>query len=1371
MLRNRLLDLKNKLVNIDKRNTSLLLRRCFVKTHFDVAMLAELEKALPEKVVASLLQSKSVVPVKSSQRGPAADLLRNHVTTLKNEADFIEAEIGSYEVCLGWPFVEGTFVNGNYFRCPLLLVPVRLKTDLAKQAISIEFDEHRSVKLNRTFLLAVQKNNGMKAKEEFANELDAVPGLDGMIASSPEHIVQQVMDLYANHGIGFEKGEVQLQLAEMPNAPPSKDPKRRAPYRVLPHAVIGQFSQAASSILADFDELMKEPPVSGKLVELVGEEKPLRQAEMNAAEREQDRFYVCETDYSQEKTIEASRNGKDVLIQGPPGTGKSQVIANLVADSLARNKRVLIVCEKRAALDVVYRRLHKAGLAHLLQLVHDPGVDRDSVYEKTRHMIEHYSIAKNERVQEQIDAANAEIAQADEILENYAKQLHEKTGCGLSLFELYHRAAMNAKNGLELSAIAPEFTQSGLQAFKDKAARIIPLLQKYGAENSPARHRRPFAALDKAQADRLIEQAGRLMASASELQSLAASWSRQTPSPTALDAMAQKRNALASFRERGFLSGLKAAINGREAILQEMAGANGEDSKASVGELRNLLSKGALSQSRLKTGRAISALFEIVEAGNECSDALKELGNFYSAELIDNWRGQLRALRLPLANVERLPHRQKTIDEIQALERQLAECGEKERQLISIALAKMPRAPGGDIIEAIEKSLAQEWIAVAERKSTAVRNLDSKAYAQARARLAASISRKARLVPKMIAARWAERIGEPVLFDWGAARDGDASSLIGWLRDRHRGWLEWHRVKVNSEKQGEMLLTDGYHDVTVTNNPVNGGIGLIYSSFVYTEDNKSSHKREYEDFIACEIVREGESTVVRAKAPEYSGIVHEVSKKRMRWTLRKFVQEFGSRGLFELFPVWLCSPETVSSIMPLKKGFFDCVIFDEASQCPVGKAAPSIYRSKAVVVAGDDKQLPPFDMFRRYYFEEEDGTLEGEYDEGDEIVKSESLLHGSSRYQFNPLMWHYRSRHESLIRFSNAAFYQNRLQTLPNAKRNAVAFTWVAVKGIWEKRRNMAEADKVVELVSQLLGQPVHPSIGIITFNSEQRDLIQSRLDAKSRLDPDFALKYEREKSRKEDEELKNIFVKNIENVQGDERDSIIFSIAYAPGAEGDLRHQFGSLSAQGGENRLNVAISRAKEKVTIVASIEPEDLHVDHAANEGPKLLKKYLQYARAVAGNDRERADEIINGLTPRQESGPHESESGLAQEVARELRKMGFSVETRIGSSKHGVDLAVVDPKDSGHYALGIELDGESYASAPSAKEREVYRPRFLQNLGWNMHRISSRDWWLDRQGVLKEIRAKIRAPGEKAPGPADAKHAGSATAIKSRNQLLA
>ena len=648
-------------------------------------------------------------------------------------------------------------------------------------------------------------------------------------------------------------------------------------------------------------------------------------------------------------------------------------------------------------------------------------------------------------------------------------------------------------------------------------------------------------------------------------------------------------------------------------------------------------------------------------------------------------------------------------------------------------------------MQATGKALAKHWIEQAEREAPIVAQLDSKAYMQLRSRLSTAIERKARLVPKLIAETWRQRIFKPILFDWQAASLRDASMLLGWLRDRHPNLLDWPNSAIVSSTREKITVSDKFRQVTITRLKDGGGLQLTCAVPTNTEE-KTSFSLELDERIPCEFSQEGQSLYVRGATPEYSGILHEVSKTRLKWTLRRFVQEFGSRGAFELFPVWLCSPETVSAIMPLRQGFFDCVIFDEASQCPLEKAVPSIYRAKTVVVSGDDKQLPPFDLFSSFY--DEVVAADDEYNAGDEVVNSESLLHAASRYEYNPLCWHYRSRYEPLIRFSNAAFYQNTLQTMPNAERNTVCFRWVKLAGEWAKRRNQAEAEKVVEIVGTLLDDPARPSIGVITFNSEQRDLILSKLEARARADHDFAVKYEREKVRKEEEELKNIFVKNIENVQGDERDAIIFSIAYAKGAKGGLKNQFGSLSMPGGENRLNVAISRAKDKTFIITSIEPEDLRTDTVFNFGPKRLKQYLQYARAVAQGDNRTADDVIKTLvkTPVAQAGQTGSDAGFEEEVGGELVKMGYRVNKRVGASSFTVDLAVIDPKNPGRYALGIELDGENYKNVPSAVERDAYRPRFLRSRGWNTYRLSSRDWSIDKAGVLKEIKAKIEVNGK-------------------------
>lgn len=229
LLKNRLLDLKSKLVNIDRRNTSLLLRKCIPQTHFDISDLTTIERGLPERTVLGLLQYKTVTPVRNSQQTPSAQSIRQKLYRLKDEADFIESENGSYEVYLGWPFAEGTFPNGDYFRAPMLLVPVRLKTDLENQSIEIEPDENRQVKLNRTLLLAFHQNTQTSAKDDRVNELDAVPGIDSIPNSSPAYIIKYVASLYENRGMAFEKADFTGKIVQLTSASPSKDPKRGLP--------------------------------------------------------------------------------------------------------------------------------------------------------------------------------------------------------------------------------------------------------------------------------------------------------------------------------------------------------------------------------------------------------------------------------------------------------------------------------------------------------------------------------------------------------------------------------------------------------------------------------------------------------------------------------------------------------------------------------------------------------------------------------------------------------------------------------------------------------------------------------------------------------------------------------------------------------------------------------------------------------------------------------------------------------------------------------------------------------------------------------------------------------------------------------------
>jgi AAA domain/REase_MTES_1575 len=469
----------------------------------------------------------------------------------------------------------------------------------------------------------------------------------------------------------------------------------------------------------------------------------------------------------------------------------------------------------------------------------------------------------------------------------------------------------------------------------------------------------------------------------------------------------------------------------------------------------------------------------------------------------------------------------------------------------------------------------------------------------------------------------------------------------------------------------------------------------------------------------------------------YRDIAHQVRKQRQLWPVRKLVQSFWEDGLSRLMPCWMASPESVAAIFPMVKDYFDLVIFDEASQCYVERALPVMLRGKQCVIAGDDQQLPPFDLYN-VKVEEESESAEIEEQMPLEV---ESILDLSRNiFPQAKLNWHYRSTEQDLINFSNFAFYEGRLSMAPPAQHEELSsppISFVKVAGLWERNRNEVEARQVVTLVEQLVRRPENPTVGVVTFNYFQKELIRELLELRlvelgMAGDKEGAALLHKAMEREEGEERQGIFIKNIENVQGDERDVIIFSVGYARTPAGKLVANFGLLNQKGGGNRLNVAITRAKKKKIIVCSIDPEELQVDGAKHDGPLLLKRYLQYARALSQGDHAQVQTILAQLRT---LGPDKTGTtatlatpeGILPKLKADLEARGWKVETGLGDHNFMLDLALLAP--DGSYVLGVECEGRSYFAGRSAKEREVYRPGLLQRRGWQIYRLWNRNYFLN------------------------------------------
>ncbi len=462
--------------------------------------------------------------------------------------------------------------------------------------------------------------------------------------------------------------------------------------------------------------------------------------------------------------------------------------------------------------------------------------------------------------------------------------------------------------------------------------------------------------------------------------------------------------------------------------------------------------------------------------------------------------------------------------------------------------------------------------------------------------------------------------------------------------------------------------------------------------------------------------------------------LNELKRKcdsKRKWSIPKLVKEFNLE-LFNSIYVWLLTPVGISELMPLKETLFDLVIFDEASQMFIENAVPILYRGKKAIIAGDSKQLRPskFGVGRI-------DSEEVDYDEYSGVLEEDSLLDlAKHRYPEVMLNYHYRSHYEELIAFSNYAFYNGGLHVCPNPElSHKRPIERIKVNGRWLDRKNEVEADEIITLLKKIFKERTDETIGIITFNSTQKDLILDKIEQECLYNQKF---YQEISSEKLKEGKDQLFVKNIENVQGDERDIIIFSIGYAPNEQNRIVRQFGWLNNEGGENRLNVAISRAKKKIYVITSIEPFELHVDDLKNKGPKLLRDYLEYVKAISEKDNETAQKILYRLSDHIEDDRNEKINEFEQSVYDELTNIGFDVKRNVGTGIHKINLAIKDRKTN-QYILGIELDT---SHIPSIKERDYHRQKYLETNGWVIHRIWGSDWWRNQKEEIDKVLALLK-----------------------------
>ncbi len=475
-------------------------------------------------------------------------------------------------------------------------------------------------------------------------------------------------------------------------------------------------------------------------------------------------------------------------------------------------------------------------------------------------------------------------------------------------------------------------------------------------------------------------------------------------------------------------------------------------------------------------------------------------------------------------------------------------------------------------------------------------------------------------------------------------------------------------------------------------------------------------------FVAAKLASQMPETSGPNAPHEYGVLSRELLRQRGHKPVRQLVQELGG-CLLHLTPCFMMSPLSVAQYLPSDYNAFDLVVFDEASQITVWDAVGAIARGKNVAVVGDPKQMPPTNFFNRSQ----------DVDDSDE-ADLESILDQAmaTNLGYHRLMGHYRSRHESLITFSNYKYYQNTLTTFPCADTRESAVIWHRVDGIYSKgaaRNNPIEARALVDEVVRRLKHPQlqKQSIGIVSLNSEQQQLIENLLDDERRKDTSL------ERFFREDYP-EPVFVKNLETVQGDQRDVICLSVGYGPTEPGaqTMSMNFGPLNRQGGEKRLNVAITRASTEMLVFTSFDASMIDLSRTSAEAVKDLKAYIDYAARGPIALAQRT-EFIHDVD--------HFDSEFEQAVATRLREKGWQLRTQIGVSKFRIDLGVLDPDVGGSFLAGIECDGASYHSSPSARDRDRVRHIILENLGWKLIRIWSTDYFINPDKVIERVQQQL------------------------------
>ncbi len=1064
-------------------------------------------------------------------------------------------------------------------------------------------------------------------------------------------------------------------------------------------------------------------------------------------------FQVLDADSSQQRAILAVKSGRDLVLEGPPGTGKSQTIANLIADALADGKRVLFVSEKMAALEVVYNRLESLGLHDFCLNLHSNKTNKRAVIEELARVLNNPP-----RRDHNDDAGLDRLAEVRRDLNGYVRDLHEPFGkFAASPFLIFGKIAQ-LEAAPVVNAWIDEIGNCDKTTFDQTCRDFLEhasLLEEIGDPSRHAWRGSELQSLSGAERDLMSEAIDRAAGSLWKLIEVSKAYASEigTTRPSTfgqVESLCEVAVLIARSPQttEAIVSGHYWTSLSREAgeILEH--GRLFEDKRAAV--LRNFKTE------LLETG--FSDLTELLQMDfsqllSRYAEYCRTWGRFFNPAF---WRDR-KALRFyfredysPSSNEQLL----KDLDVALQCRAEVLFLRERDRA---------GRELFGDRWLGSESDWRDlesfsDWI-VKVRRFLADGFLESEGV-----RLAAGGQlnpddvqiRVDEIRAHLSAARAdVERVAKLGVFNptGNVSTEAEAGLIplaerLAELKEAIPGLRQWSLYQASLKRceagVGAAFLKRFYEQAIEPDEMEPAFRRLFYRRWLdlvcserprLEKFRALSHEKKIEEFkrldlraldlarrrVLHQLSRKKDELIGDGRlSPELVLVQRESRKKTRHLPLRKLLLR-APEAVRTIKPCFMMSPLSVAQFLDPSLHIFDLVIFDEASQIPPEDALGAIIRGRQVVVVGDSKQLPPTSFFSAQIIAEDD--IDPSQGEAPAITDSvESILDEMASLGFARLRlrWHYRSRHESLITFSNRKFYDAELITFPgpgiDADRVGLQFHWVG--GVYEgKGINSVEASAVADAVCEHIRNCPELTLGVGTFNIRQQTLILDELDKRRREDPALEFFFAR---RGEGQ----FFVKNLENIQGDDRDVIFISVTYGPDSEGRVRYNFGPLNGPNGWRRLNVIITRAKLSLRIFSSLRGEDIDPARAQSEGAQLLREYLFFA--------ERG--ILSAPTLRAEA---EMESPFEQSVYEELTRQGLRLAPQIGQSGYRIDFGVQDEEMPGRFIAGIECDGAAYHSAATARDRDRLRQSVLENLGWKIHRIWSTDWYQSREAQITRI----------------------------------